>query len=446
MTRPTCVLLLVSSAVLASAQEPPSGAEVLTLDQALALALQSNRAIGNAALQVERSDQKVGAAKARRWPQIDLHVLAGRTVSPVRFTFPAGSFGTFPATGPVPAEDTVLEAPTAPSAFVNASIAQPLSQLYKINLGVRANELSRDIDRERLRDEQASVVNEVKSLYYSLLRTQSALTAAGEQVETCRELVRVVDQHVTRETALPADQLDAKAALAAAEYKTLALRNGLATQKEQMNDLLGRELTRDFTPAPVPETAPEEIDLETAVLRALERRPDLRQARLQVDQADADRRLQKADSIPDLSLAFTYFTFANVDLMPRNVAQVGLLLKWSPLDWGRRGKELAEKTLQLEQARNGAREAEDRVRIDVASRFRKLQEARLLLEANRLARDSAREKLRVATDRHKAEAALLKDVLSARSAFGDADAQYQQALLGLWTASADLDRAMGEEQ
>ncbi len=445
MTRPASVLLVLSLARLASPEERPA-TEVLTLEQAVALAVQANREVRNAALQVDRSENKVGAARARRWPELDLHVLGGKTVSPIRFTFPAGAFGTYPATGPVPREETTLEAPTAPSAFVNATLAQPLSQLYKINLGVKANELARDVDREKLRDERASVVSEVKSLYYSLLQTASALAAAEEQVETCRELVRVVEQHVARETALAADRLDARASLAAAEYKALALRNGLATQKEQMNDLLGRELTRDFTPAPLPEASFEEVDLPAAVGRALERRPDLKQARLQVDLADADRRLQKADSIPDVSLAFTYFTFANVDLMPHNVAQVGLQLKWSPLDWGRRGKEVAEKTLQLEQARNGAREAEDRVRIDVASRFRKLQEARLLLEANRLARDSARERLRVATDRHKSEAALLKDVLSAQSAFGDADAQYQQALLGLWTARAELERAIGEEQ
>jgi outer membrane protein TolC len=417
----------------------------LTLEQAVALALENNRSIRNAALQVERSDQNVGAAKARRWPSLDLQVLGGTTVAPIRMGFPTGAFGDFPTTGPIPPADTVVEVPQALSAYVNATVAQPLSQLYKINLGVKVNELSRDIDREKLRDERASVVNEVKRLYYSILQTTSALAAAEEQVKTCRELARVVGEQVAREAALPADRLDAEAGLAAAQYKALALRNGLATRKEQMNDLLGREITRDFTPAALPALSLEEVDLEAAVTRALERRPDLTQARLQVDQADAARRLKKADSIPDLSLAFAYFTFANVDLLPRNVAQVGLQLKWEPLDWGRRGKELAEKTLQLDQARNGAREAQDRVRIDVASCFRKLQEARLRLEANRLSLESAREKVRVATDRYKQEAALLKDVLSAQGTLGDASAQYDEALLGLWTAKADLEKAMGEE-
>jgi outer membrane protein TolC len=448
MARLTCVLLVLSLTRLAWAQgeERPPAAEVLGLDEAVGLALQNNRSVRNAALQVDRSEQNVGAAKALRWPSLQLQVLAGTTVAPVRMSFPGGAFGDFPATGPIPPVDTVVEVPRALSAYVNGTLAQPLSQLYKINLGVKVNELTREIDREKLRDERASVVSAVKRLYYSILQTRSALTAAEEQVKSYRELVRVVGESLAREAALPSDRLDAQAGLAAAEYRALALRNGLATQKEQMNDLLGRELTRDFTPAALPAVSPDEADLEAGVARALERRPDLKQARLQVDQADADRRLKKADSIPDLSLALTYFTFANVDLLPRNVAQVGLQLKWEPLDWGKRGKEVAEKTLQLEQARSAAREAEDRVRIDVANAFRKLQEARLRLEANRLARDSAREKARVAADRYEHEAALLKDVLQAQGALADADAQYDEALLGLWTAKADLGKAVGEEQ
>jgi outer membrane protein len=445
MSRLACVLLVVSIAAVASAEER-APTELLTLEQALKLAREGNRSIRNAALQVERSQSRIGAARARRWPSLDLQVMGGKTIAPVRFTFAEGSFGRFPATGPVPAQETVLEAPSAPSAFVNATVAQPLSQLYKINLGVKVNELSRDIERERLRDEQASVVNQVKSLYYALLQTESALAAAEDQVRTCKELERTVAEHVARESALPADRLDAEAGLAAAEYKALALRNELATRKEQMNVLLGREPGREFTTSPVPEATLEEADVQAAVSRALERRPDLRQARLQVDQADVARRLQKADAIPDLSLALTYFTFANIDLLPHNVTQVGLQLKWQPFDWGRRGKEVAEKTLQLEQAKNGARDAEERVRIDVASRHRKLQEARLLLNAKRLARDAIREKLRVARDRHEREAALLKDVLAAQAALADGEAQYQQALLALWMAKADLEKAMGEEQ
>ncbi|PYQ22283.1 MAG: TolC family protein [Acidobacteria bacterium] len=444
MIRKTLAFLLAAFPPLASGQEPPPVAEVLTLDQAVALAVKNNRSIQSAALQVRRSEEKVGAAKADRLPVLSFQALAGRVVTPIRLTFPEGAFGTFPATGPIPAEDTVVEAPKATSAFLMATLAQPLSQLYKIGLGVRVNELSRAIDREKLREERAAVVSDVKRLYYALVQNQSAFQAAEDQVWTYKELERVVGEYVAREAALPSDHLDVKAQLAAQQYKALSLRNALATQKEQMNDLLGLELTHDFTLTAIPEPSAEEADLQAAVGRALDRRPDLKQARLQVDQADADRRLKKAEYIPELSLAFTYLTFTNVQLLPRNVAQVGLQLKWQPFDFSR-GKELAEKTLQLEQARIGVRGAEYQIRIDVANRFRKLQEARLLVEANRLARESAQEKLRVATEKYKVEAALLKDTLQAQASLSEANAQYDQALLSFWTARADLDRALGED-
>src|SRR5262249_56011578 len=107
--------------------------------------------------------------------------------------------------------------------------------------------------------------------------------------------------------------------------------------------------------------------------------------------------------------------FFNVDLLPRNVAIAGLQLKWEPFDWGRKGKERAEKTIQLEQAKSQAKEAESLARLEVASAFRKLHEARLLLEAERPTPDAPTQKLRVVALRHQQDAALVKDLLEAQA-------------------------------
>src|SRR5262249_8050940 len=157
------------------------------------------------------------------------------------------------------------------------------------------------------------------------------------------------------------------------------VQDDLADGKERLNFLLGRDLDHDFSLAPVAETSLEEVDLPSALARALERRPDLAQARLAVEQAATDVPLTNAYGIPDLSLPTPYATFVNVDLLPRNIAQAGLQLKWEPFDWGRRGKEQAEKKLQLEQAKTAVHEAEGRARLEVTHQFRKLQQARLLL-------------------------------------------------------------------
>jgi len=254
-----------------------------------------------------------------------------------------------------------------------------------------------------------------------------------------------VQEQVAAEVALPSDGLDVQARLAGAEYDLAAIRGDVATGRQRMNLYLGRALDTEFALVAVPGTSPEEADLPAAVARALERRPDLAQARLAVEQADVDRRLKKAESIPDVSLAVTYTSFVNVDLLPRNVAMAGVQVKWEPFDWGRKGKERAEKEIQLEQARSAARDAADRVRIDVADRFRKLHEARLLVEAERLGRDAAREKLRVVASRRGQDAALLKDLLEAQASLSGAAAEYDRALMTFWTAKADFEKAIGEE-
>lgn len=440
------VTVLTLTAGVPAYAETAAAPEVLRLEDAVALALRNNRNVANAAISVERAEQKVGAARARRLPSLEVQAQAGTTLTPIRVSFPEGSFGTFPATGPIPSEDTVVETPRSVTGLINASLAQPITQLHKIGLNTKLSELSRDVEKEKLREQRAALVADVRTLYYQLLQAQSALQAKQEQVQVYRELDRVVGEQVVLEVALRSDGLQVKSRLAGQEYELSALSGDLATAKEKMNLLLGRDLGQEFEVVAVPESTIEEVDLRSAVATALERRPDLAQARLAVEQADTDRRIKKAEMIPDVSLAVSYYSFMNVDLLPRNIAQVGVQVKWEPFDWGRRGKERAEKTLQVEQARSSAREAADRARLDVSQRFRKLQEARLLIVAQRLGRDAAQENLRVLMARHRQESSLLKDVLEAQASMSGAHAEYDRALLTFWTAKADFQKAIGQEQ
>jgi outer membrane protein TolC len=420
--------------------------EVLTLDGAVTLALQNNRNLEVAAMQVERAGRQLEAARARRLPSLEVQAVAGAMLTPVRVSFPAGAFGSYPGIGPIPSAERVVEAPRSTSGNVNATLAQPLTQLYKIGLNTRLAELNRDAERESLRGQRLSVVGDVRRLYYELVQAESAVEAAEDRVKTFREMDRVVAAQLAAEVVLRSDALQVKSRLATEESALEGVRGDLATARERMNDLLGRDLDHDFAVVAAPDAPAEEGDLQQAIAAAVERRPDLAQARLAVKQADTDRRLKKAESIPEVSLAITYYSFTNVDLLPRNVAVAGLQVRWEPFDWGRKGKERAEKELQVEQARTRAREAENQARIEVAHRFRKLREARLSLGAQRLAREAADEALRVAARRYGRQAVLLKDVLDAQASAAGARAQYEAALATLWAARADFEQAVGEER
>ncbi|HEU4400878.1 MAG TPA: TolC family protein [Candidatus Polarisedimenticolia bacterium] len=424
---------------------PRSAGDVLTLEQAVALALENNRLVRNAALEAAKAVDSLASFRTNRLPAIDLTALESQTLADLKFRFPAGAFGDFPATGPIPSRDTDVTAPGGRTAFVFGRITQPLLQLPRIGLGVRLKALNLEVAREKLRAQRQSTVSDVKSAYYSLLDAQSALDATDEAVRALRELDRVVGERVAQQTALRAEALAVESRLASEEHQALRLVNALASGRERLNDLLARDLDTAFSVSQVPDPAPNEADLAAARAEALARRADVREARLTQKQAEIDQRLKRWDYVPDLSLMADYVSFYNLDVLPRDFRSVGLFLTWEPFDWGRRGRALAESKKGLEQARNAVRETESLAVIDVGLKFRALEEARSLLRATGLAQEAARERLKVTTNRYAQKAALLKDVLEDQEHLADANRQQQAALLSAWTARADLERALGED-
>src|SRR6185295_9985684 len=109
-----------------------------------------------------------------------------------------------------------------------------------------------------------------------------------------------------------------------------------------------------------------------------------------------------------------YVGFNNYQVIPANVTTAGLYLTWEPFDWGRRRNNVAEKARTLAQARNGAQETREQIAVEVGTKYRKWQEAALLLKAASAGHDAALEQFRVTTNRFKEQSALMRDLLQAQ--------------------------------
>ena len=443
-------VLAIAYPLTVQAQRPPASrreadAPLLKLEDAVSLALSNNRLVKNSALEAQKFDFRVSTARTRRLPQFQFAVLGGELMHSFDFTFPAGAFGTYPGIGPVPGTEAKVHTPARFTTHITSLFAQPITQQYKIGLGIRATEIGREIAREDVRAERQKIAAEVRKAYFELMATQVGVDAAREEVLTLEEAQRVTSQYRLQETVLRADALDVDARLAQSRYDMSVAQNGLATQREHLNELLGRDLDTPFRVSSMPEEDANDVSLEVARTRALENRPEIRQAHLKEKQAEYDRRIAKAEYIPDLSLAVQYLGVNNVQVLPSNVGVAGFLLTWEPFDWGRRHNNVAEKTKTIEQARNGARETEAQVAVEVGMKYRKWQEAALLLKATRTGHEAAEEQFRVTTNKYKETAALIKDVLQAQARTTETEYQYQQALSSYWGTLADLRRAMGDE-
>jgi outer membrane protein len=429
----------------ASSQES-SSSRLLTLDEAIQIAIANNRSIKIANLEVDKSKFELAETKTKRLPAFSGTVLGSELLTELSFTFKEGSFGNFPSTGPIPSADTKITTPRRPTAYVVSQATQPLSQLYKIHLGIRAQELTSEVNSEKARAQRQSVIKDVKQAYYAVLQSESSLQAAEANVKQYMELDRVVLQRVSQEAVLKSDSMDVKAKVAHEQYTVVQLRNTLNSRKEYLNDLLGRDIRTNFTVEQVPAASFEEADLAMAQGRALTQRPEIKQAELNVRQAEYSRRMAKADYIPDVGLAFNYLSPFNVEVLPKNVASIGLELKWEPWDWGRRKDVIAEKKVVESQAQAQLRDAQSKVLMDVNSRFRKLEESRMLIAAAQAERDASHQRLREVTNQYQQQSVLLSDVLRQQAATASASDDYQQALLGFWTAKSDFEKSLGEDQ
>jgi outer membrane protein TolC len=435
------------AALLAQQQSAPPVDEppLLTLDDAVSLALNNNRLVKNSALEAQKFDFRVSTVRSRRLPQFQFATLGGELLHSFDFTFDQGVFGTYPGIGPVPGTKTTIRNPARFTTYVTGALDQPLTQQYKINLGIHAMELGREIAREDVRAERQKIAAQVREAYFQIAATQAGVEATREAVTTLEEVQRVTTQYVAEKTVLRGDALEVDARLAKARYELSVAENGLATLREHLNQLLGRDLGTRFRVASIPEEDTTDLTLEAAREKASQDRPEVRQARLKEKQEEYDRRIAKAEYIPDLSLSVRYQGLNNVRVLPENVATAGFYLTWEPFDWGRRRNNVAEKSKTVEQARNGIQETEAQVAVEVGMNYRKWREAALLLKAARTEHEASVEQLRVTANQYKEHATLIKDVLQAQAHNAETDFQYRQALSSYWSALADLRRTMGEE-
>jgi outer membrane protein len=422
-------------------------AQAMTLQAAIRATEAANRAIQVAELERDKSILAVKAAKTHRWPVFSVTALGSQPLSQLGITLERGSLGVYPLDGPIPGETTTLTSPLRFGFIGYASVSQPLTQQLKIGLGIDLAEVAVEASGEQLRHKRQAVVNEVRRLYCGIAQAESGRRTLQATVDFLKQLERETTRQVVQRVALQVDQLNVRAELVKAEYELLKLENPIATQKAQLNRLMGRAVDAplDIDTSSIVES--DVVSLSDAYAEALASRPELRLAKLQQRKAQLERRLASAERIPDVSLSLQSLRTVNFSsTLPNNVSSVGVQLTWDVFDWGRKQQELHEKQAGEAQAALEIKDTEAQIMVDVAHHYRRIAEARKEVELAQALQASNREALRVMRNRYLQQEAVLSEILRIQSTLADADHRYTQALTNLTTAQADFERALGRDR
>jgi outer membrane protein TolC len=203
--------------------------------------------------------------------------------------------------------------PTFTSNF-NFQVSQPLLRGFLIDNNrqqLRVTAISRDISEIQLRGTIATTLASVRNTYFELVYALEAVQVARGSLTLAEKLVEDNQARVEIGTMAPLDVVQAQAevatrrqavAQAEATWRTseLALKRLIVSGTD---DPLWRS---SINPVDRPVFAPEPLDVEGAVRKALEARTDLEQARRQIDANDFTMRFMRNQTLPALDLTATY--------------------------------------------------------------------------------------------------------------------------------------------
>ena len=179
------------------------------------------------------------------------------------------------------------------------------------------------------------------------------------------------------------------------------------------------------------------------MVTAVRDNPEIQAAEQAVEKARAGLRAARAEYIPEVGAFAQHIYQSGVPLLSRNNAAVGLQMKWTAFDSGKRRAAVGERETQVAQAEENLKRLRSRVHIDLEKSVRRVRRAETAMAAARDSVAARQEALRVAGDQVEAGTANRSAVLEARAALAQSQSDLLQAELGRSSAVAEVRRIMG---
>ena len=186
-----------------------------------------------------------------------------------------------------------------------------LSQSFPFpgKLGLKGEVASRsaDMTEQSVRAKERELVARLKQAYYDLFLTQKAVQIHHEQVELLRQFVEITHSKFRAGKGSQADVLKAQVELSVLFQHLPVLEQRRKTTEAMLNMLLDRETSAPLGIAQEPSQLPIEAPLDDLHGFALNDRPELKAAELDVQRSEQSRALAQRQYYPDFNVAFQRF-------------------------------------------------------------------------------------------------------------------------------------------
>lgn len=301
----------------------------------------------------------------------------------------------------------------------------------------------------------ADTLLSVRVAYDDVLVAQQQIAVNEASVKLLTQELGDVEKRYKAGTAPQFDVLRARVELANEKPRLIEARNHYRIGKNNLLNLLGYTLPADiWNDVPLElsdslQAAPMETNLQVALSRALNQRPELASLRKAAALRKEELIRAKAGFKPDAQIYGGY----QWQSMPyeNDLSQylygwmAGAQFSWNIFDSGLTRGKIINAREEKEKADLDVQESVREIGLDVRTAFSNLIEAREVLDSQETVQEEAAEALRQAEARLAAGSATQLDVLNAQTALTQARTTEAQALHDYSVAHARMQRAVGDD-
>ena len=450
----------------AFAQDDAQAPTVLTLDQAIRIALSENIAVRVADKDIERAEYARKGTYASLFPQVDGSGSYSRTIKKqvMYMDFDIGAFGGGGAGG-----GDAEGGSAAPggggsskgggievgrwntfSTGIQASMPLVNAQLWK-SLKISGQDV--ELAVERARSSRLETVTQVKQAFYGVLLAKEAFNVYKEVYENALDNFQQTEKKYNVDKASELEYQRAKSTVQNAIPNVYDAENSVVLGLWQLKAVMGIDLDEDI------DVAGSLKDYSLTMFRdihenddvTLENNSTLRQLAIQAEELANTVKMQQYASLPSLALSFSYslnamtndFVFKEYNWSPYSAA--GLSLSIPIFAGGRRSNAVKQARNQHEQLVLQTENTERQLKVAIRQYLNQMETAMKNFDAAGAGVETARKAYDIAAKSYNLGRSTITELNDAQLALTQAQLAQSQAIYSFITAKASLEQTLGND-
>lgn len=473
------IAISVSWSAKAVAQEADSTqtATVITLEDALKIALSENASVRVADKEIERAGYAKKGTYASLFPQIDLTASFMRTIkkqvmymdmdmSKIMGGGSSSGSGTTDSgatdSGATDSGSSSTETPSFPTgggievgrwntynAGVSASMPLVNAQLWK---SLKISGKSVELAVEKARSSRLEMVTQVKQSYYAALLAKEALNVYKDVYANAVENFKQTKMRYNAQKASELEYTRAKSTVASAIPNVYNAESSVVLSLWQLKAVMGVELDQNIDVAGSLEDYTGEMALENGTdIMNLDHNSTMRQLAIQADQLAETVKLQQYAYIPSLALTFSYslnamtndFKFSDYRWTP--YSYVGLSLNIPIFSGGKRLNDVRQAKVQASELAIQVNDTERQLKIAIRQYLNTMETQMKSCAAAKEAVETAQKAYDIATKSYNVGRSTITELNDAQLALTQAKLGESQSIYSYMVAKSSLEQVLGHD-